>query len=487
MKNQISRVFKIEKKILFSAITSWVINTAVNASACFPLKSRILKTQMLLLFIFTALSAAAQPVIPLNNIKKIVLERKLSLEGFYRLQLQLVPVRGEWKCYQAHLTHLDDKTGKSIEDTTKIFLKNVPVADVSALLNAIASADTSATSRSLRLDSAKMVSQIDSLVPGLTGAHKQQFIKALNDQKNIARAFHDRTYNIDPNSNERYKIIIVTKSDLSITLSSSYTGFYNLPWQHNNTPLYNREITTAFYTIFNPEYRNYNEINIGPEILKTIYFKFSFQFSWEDFKAQYPSSYSILNDTIAPRYFYFNKDKCDIWLRSSALPSYTIINTSFAPADTQALRRIKRYEDTLAGFFKKDNFLFSYVLAKHGRYLSFTPGKNEKYKNKLLRELARLYPEVSAYKYSNAQLLEVSGIEENSSYWLLLPDNKLVLWQVWAKSTGNDTLEFMGRTFANVPEFDGVDDGMALYSFFIIFDASGKIIKRSLPIDPYTR
>ena len=236
---------------------------------------------LLSFFIITGLSlniknSFAQQVIKLNDVAKFELViRKGGLSGGFR-RVEVILKNDKWISYQTK------RKGYQHNDSSEVFIKNVPSAILDSLLSIIAKSDTGIHLNRFNISTDLLISKIDSLHVPLKPAQKNEFIAALHSKEMMENALEktikpswvmmdDRNY---------YGITITDKNNVKFTISAlSFAGLYYLPWQSNNIKNYDPAISIIFeFILGNDSYAAQEKQRLHLDIDRNIYYDIKSRF-----------------------------------------------------------------------------------------------------------------------------------------------------------------------------------------------------------------
>lgn len=357
-------------------------------------------------------------------------------------KLEVTLEHGKWKCHQ---TKLVSWKGKS---DSRTFVKEIPAHVLKQLLVIINQQDTGKKVKlfninindlSNRIDSIKSLQQlIAQLTPGSPPYIKtkfkpeqlKEFIEAIKNKDIIAEALEKALTPISIADETSYTITVITKGNYSFTIKAFSLGFsYNLPWYIGKIKSYDPNTSLIFeYISGNDKYPEREKRYLYDNINRNIYWKyFQTRFNWEDFKNEEPQSYQLLKGTLTPAKFIKFNNSSNVLFKSSLLPQYVQIQTFFKKDDKAAIRRYKRFEDTLVTVFKKNNFLFDYLKTRPDAKMILQPDLMGNDGQRRFKDLAKYYHEIEKFNYKDSHSLIIIGADDLISKWIWLPNNTLLL------------------------------------------------------------
>jgi len=225
---------------------------------------------LLLVSIFCTKNCLCQKVIKLDEVTKIELvTRAGGLSSDYR-RIEVVPESGGWKCYQ---TSIKGSTLKGIIDnSSKIFIKDVSSNILTQLLKIIAKQDTGINIDLFKINTTKLISTIDSIGWKLQVAPKERFIKVVQSKVVLQKTLREVLTSFMMDDRTYYGITINTKENVSFTIKAYSFGYlYYLPWEINNIKSYDPNISIIFEIISgNDNYPTYEKRRLYLDMARRI-------------------------------------------------------------------------------------------------------------------------------------------------------------------------------------------------------------------------
>lgn len=200
---------------------------------------------LLLILVFTTKDCLSQKAIKLNDVSKFeFVTRSGGLSSDYR-KIDVIPENGSWKSYQ---TVIKKSTLQGLTDnTSEVFIKDVPSKVLNQLLEIIAKQDTGINIDPFKINATELVNVTLGINGEVTQNEKDKFIKFVQSKDVLQKALEhvltpflmdDRTY---------YGITVTTKKNESFTIKAySFADLYNLPWYINKIKSYDPNISLIF-------------------------------------------------------------------------------------------------------------------------------------------------------------------------------------------------------------------------------------------------
>lgn len=431
--------------------------------------------------------------IKLNDVTRIEFSTRGSFTGPFLRITEIIPEGGGWKCYQlAHYENLP----KPVRDSIRHFVKTVSVNDLAQLVKYINSPDTVLNLKRFHISKKELNQAIDSLqasgrrglalemkyhysafhkddsiTANLTAQQKILFKKAINSKQTLKNASLKMLNPLALDDRYYYAIIFTYNNNHKDTIFSyeNPSNIYHLPWRIKGKNSYDPRLTDLFELMNNnekaiKEHKDVLNYMIDREIFdRTI----APQAYWEYYIRHSPLNYASLSKTLVPADIYANGKSGHV--KSSLLPANVLISFGFAD-DTLATFYLNKEEKSLAGVYEKGNFLFEYF-KEHPDDAVFASISISK--AKVVDQIKAIYPDIIKYDPLQIQALNVLGDYHRngdlrnvkSSFWLSLPDGKVILLRF------NDKLiTRKDKIFANFkPNAKG-------HNTCIVFDKDGKRI-----------
>lgn len=392
-----------------------------------------------------------------------------------------------WKCYRTKLVKgWDPKIKGERLDSSRVFIKEIPVNLLTSLLSALTKPDTGIVDAHFKLSNDSLIKYTDTVHPKLTRKQKTEFVSALKSSNNIHEALVYRSPIFKNADSGRYAINVITNDNKNYVFIAQKNWFVAYPpWQYDGGINYNPDILKSFFEITG----NYKEAAglLKMEYIdidKYVYRKyFETRFNWELFRAENPELYRLLNNTITPYKYIVDRHKPNqapdfrqrYYFKSSRLPSYVYVDWSFHEPTAANIRQFKRYEDTLAGIFSKGNFLFRYLKSRKGAKLFIVKGNingMQTEKKYVRNKLRSYYPPAATYDINHLHFLRVLEADGNLSHWLLFAGKAIIL----AGYTGEINNDFKVRFTGITPDPNAAGPHKKLQSRCLIFDSSGQYL-----------
>jgi len=420
---------------------------------------------------FSSLSALAQKQpVTLSDVTSFKLVwHEGGLMNEYRI-LEVVPADTDWACYQTHLRGHTSKA-EEINDSTRTFIKDIPSKILTQLLRIIARKDTGVNAGPFKISKTELITYTDSIKADLKLQQKAEFIDSLRSEAVINYGLNKALQPFMLDDRAYYGITITTRQNQSFTIKAYSFGYlFNLPWYIDNIKSYDPNISIIYEFISgHDKYAEYEQKRLYHDMDWEIYKNyFMTRFNWEDLKSDQPVSFALLKNTLTPTYFYRDSIHSSISFRSSLLPKYVNLPFAFRHGDTSAVAAFKRYEDTIANVFKRDNFLFDDLKMKPGYRMVFDHYKMSRGGKYIFKEIKKYFTGIDGFDYKKSQFIVIYKEHQIDSKWILLPNNSLIM----VEDNINDTT---GLLSGKVNFSDDLKRPHA-NPVVVIFDASGKII-----------
>ena len=431
-------------------------------------------TALIILNLFYITSWAQVKLMP-NQVKEIVIHSKIGgLNGGMTADIKVVAEVGKWNSYLTRKTSsLRLRQQHSYDSLLNRFITVISPATINNLLNGITVIKSIITQSTFGLTP-------NVLIAGLKADAKLPLTRApdfedLITQKIINEAIKKSVVEINRMDDYEYcDILIITRHNDTVKLSTQNVCCTKLPWTLNNHPTYDMAINSFVVAAIDKEdVPNKEALNISS--LKESIFNYIDEhnanapiatFRWN---YNYPENVKLLTEhfTIKERFYYGDVYTCV--LKTSTMPANAIFECRVDMTRREDINQIIEYAAHIDKYFKTDNFVYKYYnnrpqcLFDFSYYTGQSPYSSLSYLNRKLPELAK----VDSTKTLN--LLVIAPDE--SSYWTIFPDNKMLL-------TRHSVTTQDGKTAPIYPvENPNITWTGRLYSYYL-FDSTGKVLAK---------
>ena len=218
-------------------------------------------------------TSKAQEVLQLNDIAKITfVVQPGGLTDDYK-SLEVVPENNKWNCYQTRLKRSALKG--FINDSSRKFLREVPVPLLTRLVSAINYPDTVADIKLFKIDNDRLMRTLDSL-SAFSPAQKASVTNRLKSPGMLDKALYDIYHPIFKMMYDRsyLGIIITTKDSKSFEIHTSTFGYsYFEPWNVKRAITFNPDLSIIYETVMNEEARFDSQKMIYKQLAREIYYQ----------------------------------------------------------------------------------------------------------------------------------------------------------------------------------------------------------------------
>jgi hypothetical protein len=415
--------------------------------------------------------------IELTNLAKIELITAGSwMDGYYQ-KVEVVFENGAWKSYQTRLASNGNSRGRQIaNDSTRTFIKDIPASTVTQFIKLATTPDPIIKDELFNLKTSDLMTQIDSLLAEEerfnrnrlfpSAEWKGQFIKAVSTKSVVSKALFNVLHPLPMDDRSHYYIITTDKFNKTDTVTADANNeLYYLPWMIGGKPSYNPNITKLFelmrgnYTFSDKEQKRLNY-----QILGDLYYykAFKAKLDWDRFKAEQPELYNQASKTLTPFKFSRYNEGASTYdmgytgvFLSTHLPAYIELSCSFAKAYPNLIGFSNALESRVTAWYKKGSFLFDFMKRHPNATMYFSPS----IQNELYTAMEKRYPALAKIDIEKIRIFSIAGNKDypNSSLWMLLPDNKLILMKYGGNLSDNYQTKFdiipakrRGLPFTNV-------------------------------------
>jgi len=418
---------------------------------------------------FISSNSIAQKI-TLNDVAKIEFVKSGRAFGNDYGTVELVCENKVWNSYQTKSYLHYDKTMHPSADSTRTFLRTVPVEKVTQLLAIIgARPDSSIKFDAFAFDFSRMLPYADSTGLKLKADQRKQYIAALQSKSKIQEVIQRAFVPSWADTKNAYNITIISKTGKADTIHGlSYQNIYHMPWVIKGVKVYNPHLGEIYeYIKGNDKFAAVEIARMHDFISTDIYVKyFESKFAWQDLQTDDPLCYALLNDKKMPAFFSESKLGWYGAFEPARLPFYLHPYLRLKPGDTAAVMRFNRFEDTLAAACQKGNFLFDYLKRFPTCHVQALAGEAGKITPNTFYQIRTAYPDIERINYKQIQVLNVEISHPwIIAHWFLLPDNTLIL----QSCTGNINYDANSK-------FTGITPNAAYTGGYIVFDSSGKKI-----------
>lgn len=452
-----------------------------------PLKNLLLSILIVLTSITSGQICVAQKI-ELKDVAKIELITAGSwMDGYYQ-KVEVVFEKGIWKSYQTRLASNGNSRGRQISnDSKRTFIQDIPASTVTQLLTLAATPDPNIRDELFNIKTSILISQIDSniaeeerynryqLLP--SAEWKSQFIKAVSTKSVVSKALYNVLHPLPMDDRSHYYIITTNKFNKTDTVTTDANReLYYLPWTIGGKPSYNPNITKLFELMRgNYTFEDKEQKRVNYQIISELYYykTFKAQLDWDRFKAEQPELYNQASKTLMPLKFSkynegtstYDMGYTGVFL-STHLPAYIELSCSFAKAYPTLIRFSNAVESRVAAWYKKGSFLFDFMKLYPNATMYFSPSIQDE----LYTAMEKRYPSLAKIDREKVRVFSIAGNRDypNSSLWLLLPDDKLILMKY-----GGTLADNYQTKFDIIP---AKKRGLPFTNVCIVFDSYGKKI-----------
>lgn len=426
--------------------------------------------------------------IEVSNLAKIELITAGSwMDGYYQ-KVEVVSENGNWKSYQTRLASNGNSRGRQIvNDSIRTFIQDIPASTVTQFIKLATTPDPAIRDSLFNIKTANLITQIDSNINWLIRQReiktqpspkwKDQFVKAVSSKSVVNKALYNLLHPMVMSDRSNYYIIVTDKLNKTDTITANANHeLYYLPWRVKGKESYNPNITKLFELMCgNYLFAQKEQRRLHNGIVSELYYYHSFKalLDWDRFKAEQPELYNQASKTLIPFKFSKYNEGASTYdmgytgvFLSTNLPAYIELRFSFAKAYPNLIAFSNAVESRVTAWYKNGSFLFDFMKRHSYATIMFSPSVTaERY-----TEIVKHYPDISKFERPQikAFLIAEGQNYDNSSLWLLLPDDKIVLIGYNGKLADNYQNKFditptsrYGQTYKNV---------------CIVFDKSGKKI-----------
>ncbi len=200
---------------------------------------------LLLILVFTSKDCLSQVVIKLDDVAKFELvTRSGGLSSNYR-KIDIILESDGWKAYQ---TGIKRSTLQGlIDNTSKVFIKDVPSKLLNQWLRIITKQDTGIHIDLFKINATELVNVVKGINGGVTQNEKDKFMKLVQSKGELQNALKQALTPFIMDDRTYYGITITTKKNKSFTIKAySFADLYNLPWKINTVKSYDPNISLIF-------------------------------------------------------------------------------------------------------------------------------------------------------------------------------------------------------------------------------------------------
>jgi hypothetical protein len=257
----------------------------------------------------------------------------------------------------------------------------------------------------------------------------------------------------------------------------SFAGLYFLPWNIEGVKSYNPLISILFERFLgNEPYATEEKRRLYHNLAREIYYsECQTAFTWDNFKVDYPTQFSLMENTFIPRRFSFFKTAYSGYFNSLRLPAQVEFHALLpVPITSSRIHRYKQYEDTLAQLFKNENVVLNALVQSESRIV-FNTHEMETRGKRYFKSLSKYYPPLDTIKPEGSHLMSIYSDNVLTSKWMLLPGERLALVAIESKVIKGDEIKWNGFT----AQVSGLRRSKSMLSVFILFDRFGSMIHNS--------
>jgi hypothetical protein len=385
--------------------------------------------------------------IELNNLAKIELITAGSwMDGYYQ-KVEVVFENGAWKSYQTRLASNGNSRGRQIaNDSTRTFIQDIPSSTVTQFIKFTTTPTPDIRDELFNLKTSILITQIDSLLAEEgrfnryqffpSAEWRSQFIKAVSTKSVVNKALFNVLHPLPMDDRSHYYIITTDKFNKTDTVTADANNeLYYLPWMIGGKPSYNPNITKLFELMRgNYTFEDKEQKRLNYQIIAELYYYkwFKAKLDWDRFKAEQPELYNQASKTLTPfKFSKYNEGASTYDLGytgvflSTHLPAYIELRCSFAKAYPNLIGFSNAVESRVTAWYKKGSFLFDFMKRHPNATMYFSPILQDE----LYSAMVKHYPALAKFDRDKVRAFSIVGNKDypNSSLWILLPDDKLIL------------------------------------------------------------
>jgi hypothetical protein len=386
------------------------------------------------LFILLNLSlikASAQIKLAVADVKEILVQNSAGgMGGSTEATIKVIAEAGQWHSYlMRKITFSMDPRIKSHENNLPKSIALVDVALVNNLLKGIAVIKPAITPSTFGLTPAKLITELKNgaKLPLTQGPN---FVKLITQQAIDTAIAKNVKYVSVMDYMEYSEVDIVTKSNDTVKIMSRVYCPTKQPWTIKNRVTYDMSVNNFIVAaIAGEDVPDKSALNISS--LKECIYKYIDKenpngpiatFKW---KYYYPENVKVLSEhfIVSEGFSYGNVYQCK--LQTKAMPANTALWASLDMTNAADIKAVIDYANLIDKFFKAGNFMFKYYGADINSQLAFDYNTSHSpYYS--LNFLAKTLPGLA--KTDSSQVIRCRvNVPDDSSEWMIFPDNKILL------------------------------------------------------------
>jgi hypothetical protein len=428
-----------------------------------------------LLFFALDYGALAQKQINVKDIKKILLVTGWGgMGGWTDVSMEILPEQNQWNSYQTGKA-VDNRFEKERNERSveRKHMATLSITDMNNLLTSIAVVKPYFNWHIFGITSENLKTYVrNGPDPEIDGPKISDYV---ND-KTIAEAIITSQKNSIMDAGVHCSMMIVTGTNDTIKLDTRNMNICMQPWKIGSKETYDMSINRFFVAAMGKEaYPNKDLLqaeSLKKVVVEDIYHTYAAApmsaYQWEH---DYPGNLKLIksNYTITDlklRGFFQGHGV----LHSSTMPKNAIIEAGINLANTASVQKLVRFKDTLTAELKANNFVFKYYSDRPEAKLIFPWDYSYGATGYII--WSEIQKQVPSLTKSDAEKMIYVHVEvaHGGSYWLLLPDGKLIL----LFNSGNNPAGLDNALVHKVTASLRFDT----YAHYVLFNLDGTLTKQ---------